>query len=407
MYLTVSKKFEISFSHRMHNARLSEDANILLYGDESKGEHGHGHNVVVTFLFNGEVSETDGMMLNVTIIKERINKLLGERYDHKFLNIDITPFDKEVPTFEKIASELLSDATPLFENESAQLVVCHICEDREWEVTAYANGTVEKSYHLSFCAARRTYSPNLTESSNKELFGVSARKSGHGHHYNMRLTFQGEGELENNILIENSTIQHVMNKFYRKYDHRNLTTDLPELQGMPMTTESLAKHFFYELKKEVPIRRIRLHENPYFFIDYQAGHRMFMGVKTKFYAAHRLHADSLSDSSNKEIYGKCNNSNGHGHTYTVEMVLEGDYDRSTGILFDLAFVMTQLEEILHHWNYKHLNLETDDFNDKIPTGENICQVLWNKLYEVHGDDLSKLTLWETANNRFTIRKEIE
>ncbi len=406
MYLTVSKRFEISISHRMYNHSCTEEENCLMYGDESKGEHGHGHNIVVTFLFNGQVSQDDGMMLNVTVIKEKINKLLQERYDHKFLNVDTVPFDTEIPTFEKIANELLKDAAPLFADESAQLVVCHICEENEWEATAYADGNIERSFYLDFCAARRTYSPFLTESENEKLFGVSARRTGHGHHYNLRVTFDGELDPKSNLLIDFSKVRPVLNKFFRKYDHRNLTTDLPELQGKPLTTESLAEHFFQELKKEFPLNRIRLNENNYFFIEYTKDDKMFMGVKTKFYAAHRLYSPSLSEEENIALYGKCSNDKGHGHTYKVEMVLEGEYNRDTGTIFDLAIVLTQLEEILHHWNYKHLNFETDDFKNIIPTGENICQKLWDKLQVLYGNQLSKLSLSETANNRFTIRKQI-
>ena len=115
---------------------------------------------------------------------------------------------------------------------------------------------------------------------------------------------------------------------------------------------------------------------------------MFMGVKTKFYAAHRLHSSHLSDSENEKLYGKCNNKNGHGHTYKVEMLLEGEYNNDTGAVYDLAFVLTQLEEILHHWDFKHLNNETEEFKDLLPTGENICMVLWEKLVKIHGDNLN-------------------
>ena len=36
-----------------------------------------------------------------------------------------------------------------------------------------------------------------------------------------------------------------------------------------------------------------------------------------FSSAHRLHNTDLSDEENKEIFGKCNNPNGHGHNYTL------------------------------------------------------------------------------------------
>ena len=391
----------------MFNAEISDEKNMSLYGDESKGVHGHGHNIVVTFLFHGPINQDDGMVVNVTIIKEKINELLQERYDHKFLNLDTTPFEKEIPTFEKMVEVLYNDAKKIFENEPAKLVACHMCEDWEWEATAYEDGKIERSYYQDFCAARRTFSPHLTVAENEKLYGVSARKSGHGHHYNLRVTFRGEPPIENNQFIADEKVQLVLNKFFRKYDHRNFNIDIDAFHNKPMTTETLTQHFFSELERELPIDRIRLNENSYFFIEYTKNNRMFMGVKSKFYAAHRLHSNSLSEDANKELYGKCNNLKGHGHTYKVEMLLEGEYDSTTGSIFDLGVVMAQLEDVLHQWNYKHLNLETDDFKDVIPTGENICLALWKKLLEVYGEKLDRLSLWETANNRFTIRKNIE
>ena len=44
----------------------------------------------------------------------------------------------------------------------------------------------------------------------------------------------------------------------------------------------------------------------------------------------RLHSFDLSDPENKEIYGKCNNPNGHGHNYTLEVVVAGKPDAKTG-----------------------------------------------------------------------------
>ncbi|XP_042338403.1 6-pyruvoyl tetrahydrobiopterin synthase-like isoform X2 [Plectropomus leopardus] len=42
-----------------------------------------------------------------------------------------------------------------------------------------------------------------------------------------------------------------------------------------------------------------------------------------FSACHRLHSIHLSDEENKRVYGKCNNPNGHGHNYTVEVTVRG------------------------------------------------------------------------------------
>jgi hypothetical protein len=44
----------------------------------------------------------------------------------------------------------------------------------------------------------------------------------------------------------------------------------------------------------------------------------------------RLHSFELSDAENKEVFGKCNNPNGHGHNYTLEVVVAGKTDPKTG-----------------------------------------------------------------------------
>ena len=43
----------------------------------------------------------------------------------------------------------------------------------------------------------------------------------------------------------------------------------------------------------------------------------------EFSAAHRLHCDQISEEQNLEIFGKCNNPEGHGHNYVVEIYVTG------------------------------------------------------------------------------------
>ena len=49
-----------------------------------------------------------------------------------------------------------------------------------------------------------------------------------------------------------------------------------------------------------------------------------------FSAGHRLHNDALSAEENRAIYGKCNNPNGHGHNFVVEVTVAGEIDPRTG-----------------------------------------------------------------------------
>ena len=55
-----------------------------------------------------------------------------------------------------------------------------------------------------------------------------------------------------------------------------------------------------------------------------------MSLRFEFSAAHRLHSDSLSPAQNLEIFGRCNNPNGHGHNYELEVNIASAPDSKTG-----------------------------------------------------------------------------
>ena len=132
-----------------------------------------------------------------------------------------------------------------------------------------------------------------------------------------------------------------------------------------------------------------------------------MGVVTDFHAAHRLHSPHLSDSENLAVFGKCNNPGGHGHLYRMECTLGGEFDERTGTVYNLDELNRIVTSTVDRWNYKHLNLDTDDFVDKTTTGENIIRVLWSRLAGSLGNKLHRLRLWETENNRFALRQRTD
>jgi hypothetical protein len=51
-----------------------------------------------------------------------------------------------------------------------------------------------------------------------------------------------------------------------------------------------------------------------------------------------------------------------------------------------------------------LDLETEDFRNAPSTGENIVRALWPRIDNRLNQRLVRLRLWETANNRFTLRR---
>lgn len=54
--------------------------------------------------------------------------------------------------------------------------------------------------------------------------------------------------------------------------------------------------------------------------------------RENFSASHRLHNVKLSDKENQQLYGKCNNLNGHGHNYIWEVTLQGSIDPKSGMV---------------------------------------------------------------------------
>ncbi len=405
MYLTLSKRFELSTSHRLRVPGWTSAQNLEVFGKESQGDFGHGHNFVAYLVFHGPVVDDNGMMINVSVIKQKVKDTIYPRYDHRYLNEDTPPFDRIVPTPENIAARLLLEVRQLFVDETAEPIACHL-EESPWSAaTAYADGRVERHIITDFSAARRTYSPNLTDQENYDLFGIAASPAGHGHNYKLRATLSGKVDPDYGMIVPETALWKALGEIRDRYDHHNLN-DLSEFRQQPMTTEVFAGMLFARLKDELPVSRVRLAENDWFFSELDSSGQSAVGLTGWFHAAHRLHSEQLSESENQAVYGKCNNPKGHGHLYKVESTLNGVIDDRTGTLFRLDDVRSKMESVLGEWDYRHLNFETEDFADRPTTGENIVQALWNKLAGEFGDSLCRVRLWETPNNRFTLRREV-
>jgi len=187
-------------------------------------------------------------------------------------------------------------------------------------------------------------------------------------------------------------------------DHRYLNEEVIGLKDRPITTESLTRYIYERVKTMLPLHRVRLHERDDFFAEAWANNVVSLGLRMAFHAAHRLHAAALSDVENSKLYGKCNNPRGHGHGYLMEATVGGEYDVRSGTLYGFVALKNAMAESLKPWRDRHLDLETEDFRDTPSTGENIVRALWPKLDNRLGQRLVRLRLWETANNRFTLRR---
>ncbi len=119
-----------------------------------------------------------------------------------------------------------------------------------------------------------------------------------------------------------------------------------------------------------------------------------------FSASHRLHNPNLSEEENEEIFGKCNNPNGHGHNYTLEVVIAGEIDEKTGYVIDLKQLKTIIiENIVKKVDHKHLNFDVDFMKGINPTTENFAVKIWDNLVDkIPSGKLYLIRLRETENN---------
>ncbi len=117
----------------------------------------------------------------------------------------------------------------------------------------------------------------------------------------------------------------------------------------------------------------------------------------EFSASHRLFCPSMSDSQNREVFGKCANTNGHGHNYVLEVTVAGRLDDPTGCLAATDRLnATVRREIVDAFDHKHLNLDCPDFADLNPTVENIARVIFRRLAGAPGEGrLASVKVWET------------
>lgn len=126
-----------------------------------------------------------------------------------------------------------------------------------------------------------------------------------------------------------------------------------------------------------------------------------LGRRYRFSASHRLHTPLLSEEENCRVFGKCNNPHGHGHNYVVEVGMSGDVDPATGMIANLAELDAFVErQVLEEFDHKSFNEDVAAFRGKVPTTENLCIEIFQRLKTFPTAKLERIRVEETGNNSF-------
>lgn len=126
---------------------------------------------------------------------------------------------------------------------------------------------------------------------------------------------------------------------------------------------------------------------------------VYLTRKAEFSASHYYHNPKLTAEENARIFGKCNNPNGHGHNYTLEVTVKGAVDPKSGFVVDLKQLKDVMSrEVLDALDHRFLNKEVPEFLTSIPTTENLAIAIWQRLVpKLTAAQLHRVRVYETPD----------
>ena len=122
---------------------------------------------------------------------------------------------------------------------------------------------------------------------------------------------------------------------------------------------------------------------------------VYLTRRLRFSASHSLNNPTLSKEENMNLFGNC--SNNHGHNFELFITLKGAPDPKTGMIINVREIKKIAEkEVIDEFDHNNLNT-IQEFKTILPTTENICIVIWNRLEKHFKDKLYEIKVRETEN----------
>ena len=118
---------------------------------------------------------------------------------------------------------------------------------------------------------------------------------------------------------------------------------------------------------------------------------VYLTRKEHFNAAHKLYNETWTEEKNREIFGKCANTNWHGHNYNLWVTVKGTPDPDTGFIMnvkELSRIMKQY--VVDKLDHSNLNMDVDFIPKGMqPSTENLVKLIYEQL-EPHIPSACKL-----------------
>ena len=122
---------------------------------------------------------------------------------------------------------------------------------------------------------------------------------------------------------------------------------------------------------------------------------VYLTRRSRFSASHQLENKALSTKENKALFDKCTEV--HGHNFELFVTIKGIPEKKTGMIMNISKMKDIIEKhVITEFDHNHLN-NIAEFKELLPTTENLCIVIWNRLKPYFGKKLYKVLIKETEN----------
>ncbi len=251
---------------------------------------------------------------------------------------------------------------------------------------------------------------------NFNAFWKASGKPGHGHNYAVEVGVEGTVDPATGMVMNLTDLKAMLlEEAIEPFDFKHLNDDPAFAYKLP-AIENICTVLWQCLKPRIAtptmaLRWIAVSETDSIWgsilgtnddneTDCMTDTHHFFTKTTQFCAGHRLHNPAFSDDDNASIFGKCNNPNGHGHNYQLDVTVTGPQDDRTGLIVDLGKLETAVESVVAKVDHLNLNTDVDFLTGVIPTAENIARGLWGQLAPLipAPASLHRIRLVETYNN---------
>lgn len=134
IYLTRRERF--CAAHRMFREDWSDEKNLQVFG-KCSNPNWHGHNYVLWVTVKGDLSEENGFVMNINILKKVILEKVISKVDHKNINLDVDFMKGKIATTENLAVAIWDELKSAIENEGAHLHCIKIEETENNSIEYY------------------------------------------------------------------------------------------------------------------------------------------------------------------------------------------------------------------------------------------------------------------------------